>query len=154
LAFTGFGAGVVAAALVALQRRLQLSRRTPSLTGHARIARRIASLVPFYEYDERRFFCSDNAPAKNRPLRRDAFMRLSALYASRFAETARHTAEVVDTISDLAFTQAYRVPFQYSRLVRSISRARFVRSPRVMRVDLMAIRSTISADRKASISWL
>src|SRR5260221_7064680 len=139
LAFYGLGAGVVAASLVALKRRLQLSKaKHASLTGHARIARRIASLVPFYEYDERRFFCSDNAPAKIAALRRDAFMRLSALYASRFAETARHTAEVVDTISDLAFTQAYRVPFQYSRLVRQhLKSGAFVRSSDgVMLVDL------------------
>ena len=139
LAFYGLGAGVVAASLVALKRRLQLSKaKHASLGGHARIARRIASLVPFYEYDERRFFRSDNAPAKIAALRRDAFMRLSALYASRFGETARHTAEVVDTISDLAFTQAYRVPFQYSRLVRQhLKSGAFVRSTDgVMLVDL------------------
>jgi glutamate-1-semialdehyde 2,1-aminomutase len=139
LAFYGLGAGVVAASLVALKRRLQLSKaKHASLIGHARIARRIASLVPFYEYDERRFFCSDNASAKIAALRRDAFMRLSALYASRFGETARQTAEVVDTISDLAFTQAYRVPFQYSRLVRQhLKIGTFVRSTDgVMLVDL------------------
>jgi glutamate-1-semialdehyde 2,1-aminomutase len=139
LAFYGLGAGVAAASLVALKRRLQLSRaKHASLTGHARIARRIAALVPFYAYDERRFFCSDNAPDKIAALRQDAFMRLSALYASRFSETARHTAEVVDTISDLQFTQAYRVPFQYSRLVREYLKVgTFVRSTDgVMLVDL------------------
>jgi len=139
LAFYGLGAGVAAASLVALTRRLQLSRaKHASLSGHARMARRIASLVPFYEYDERRFFRSDNAPDKIAALRHDGFMRLSALYASRFAETVRHTAEVVDTISDLQFTQAYRVPFQYSRLVREHLKAgAFVRSTDgVMLVDL------------------
>ncbi len=118
-AFYGLGAGAVAASLVALKRRLQLSRaKHPSLNGHARIARRIASLVPFYEYGEDRFFRSDSAPAEIAARRRDGFMRLSALYASRFGETNRRTADVVDAISDLAFTQTYRVPFQYSRLVR------------------------------------
>src|SRR5215470_171551 len=139
LAFYGLGAGVAAASLVALTRRLQLSRaKHASLSGHARMARRIASLVPFYEYDERRFFRSDNAPDKIAALRHDGFMRLSALYASRFAETVRHTAEVVDTISDLQFTQAYRVPFQYSRLVREhLKTGAFVRSTDgVMLVDL------------------
>jgi glutamate-1-semialdehyde 2,1-aminomutase len=139
LALYGLGAGVVAASLVALKRRLQLSKaKHASLAGHARIARRIAALVPFYAYDERRFFCSDNAPDKIAALRRHAFMRLSALYASRFSETARHTAEVVDTISDLQFTQAYRVPFQYSRLVREhLKVGTFVRSTDgVMLVDL------------------
>src|SRR6266436_5104670 len=139
LAFYGLGAGVVAASLVALKRRLRLSRaKHASLGGHARMARRIAALVPFYEYDERRFFRSDNAPDKIAALRHDGFMRLSALYASRFGETARHTAEVVDTISDLAFTQTYRVPFQYSRLVRQhLKSGAFVRSSDgVMLVDL------------------
>src|SRR5258708_33386077 len=110
LAFYGLGAGVVAASLVALKRRLQLSKaKHASLSGHARMARRLAALGPFYEYDERRFFCSDNAPAKIAALRRDGCMRLSALYASRLAETARHTQEVVDIICDLQFTQTYRV---------------------------------------------
>src|SRR5215470_7837836 len=99
LAFYGLGAGVAAASVVALKRRLALSKaKHASLSGHARVARRVASLMPFYEYDERRFFCSDNAPAKIAALRRDGFMRLSALYASRFRQTARQTAEVVDTI--------------------------------------------------------
>ena len=39
-----------------LQLRLQLSRaKHRSLTGHARMSRRLASLVPFYEYDEEPF---------------------------------------------------------------------------------------------------
>src|SRR5262249_25182511 len=119
LAFYGVGAGAVAASLVVLRRRLQLSRaKSPSLAGHARVARRIAALVPFYDYGEGRFFRSDNAPPDIVALRRDGFMRLSALYKSRFRETDRQTAEVADAISDLAFNQTYRVPFQYSRFVR------------------------------------
>jgi glutamate-1-semialdehyde 2,1-aminomutase len=118
-AFYGLGAGVATASLVALKRRLQLSRaKHASLNGHARIARRIASFVPFYEYDEDRFFRSDNAPSEIAARRRDGFTRLAALYGSRFRETGRRTAEVVGSISDLQFTQAYRVPFQYSRVVR------------------------------------
>ncbi|MGB8104876.1 MAG: aminotransferase class III-fold pyridoxal phosphate-dependent enzyme, partial [Pseudolabrys sp.] len=40
------------------------------------------------------------------------------LYRTRFAITAEQTAEVADSISDLQFTDAYRVPFQYNRFVR------------------------------------
>ena len=76
----------------------------------------MASLVPFYEYDEDRFFCSDDAPPEIAARRRAGFMRLSALYKTRFAETTRRTAEASGGISDLQFTDAYRVPFQYSRL--------------------------------------
>src|ERR1700719_3286707 len=119
LAFFGLGAIATATSLLALRHRLQLSKaKCGSLDGHPRIARRVASFVPFYEYDEKRFFCSDDAPADIAAIRRAGFMRLSALYATRFRETNRHTAEVVDAISDLQFTQAYRVPFQYSRFVR------------------------------------
>ena len=119
LAFYGLGATALAASLLKLNRRLQLSKaKHRSLTGHARMARRVASLVPFYEYGEDRIFCSDGAPAEIAERRRDGFMRLAALYQERFAETNRRTAEVVDSISDLQFTESYRVPFQYSRFVR------------------------------------
>jgi glutamate-1-semialdehyde 2,1-aminomutase len=119
LAFYGLGATAVAASAYKLQRRLQLSKaKHPSLAGHARMARRIASLVPFYEYGESRFFCSDGAPAAIADQRRAGFMRLAALYETRFPKTTRLTAEVAERISDVQFTDAYRVPFQYSRYVR------------------------------------
>jgi glutamate-1-semialdehyde 2,1-aminomutase len=118
-AFHAVGAAALATSLVALQRRLQLSQgKHWSLTGHARLARRLASLLPFYEYDETRFFCSDGAPEQIEARRRAGFMRLADLYTRRFAETSRRTAAVSDGISDLQFTDAYRVPFQYSRFVR------------------------------------
>ena len=119
LAFYGLGMTALAGSLLTLKRRLELSRaKHPSLTGHARMSRRVAALVPFYDYDESRFFCSDGAPDEVVARRRDGFMRLSALYESRFAETIRRTTELLPGISDLQFTEAYRVPFQYGRLVR------------------------------------
>ena len=119
LTLYGVGGAALAASLAKLRRRFNLSTaKHQSLTGHARIARRLAALVPFYEYDEARFFCSDNAPADIAEARRDGFARLSALYQTRFAETIRRTAEAAKSISDLRFTDAYRVPFQYSRMVR------------------------------------
>ena len=45
-------------------------------------------------------------------------MRLSALYRERFTETARLSADARTAISDLQFTGAYRVPFQFSQIVR------------------------------------
>ncbi|MGA6966836.1 MAG: aminotransferase class III-fold pyridoxal phosphate-dependent enzyme, partial [Xanthobacteraceae bacterium] len=118
-AFYGLGAAALATSLASLQRRLQLSKaKHSSLAGHARLARRLAALVPFYEYDEARFFSSDDAPEEIAARRGAGLMRLSALYQERFAQSARRTAEVADSISDLQFTAAYRVPFQYSRFVR------------------------------------
>jgi glutamate-1-semialdehyde 2,1-aminomutase len=118
-AFYGLGAAALATSLASLQRRLQLSKaKHGSLAGHARLARRLAALVPFYEYDEARFFSSDDAPEEIAARRGAGLMRLSALYQERFAQSARRTAEVADSISDLQLTAAYRVPFQYNRFVR------------------------------------
>ena len=119
LAFYGLGAAAVAASLVSLRGRLLLSSgKHRSLAGHARIARRLASFVRFYEYGEERFFCADGAPGDVAARRRGGFMRLAALYQTRFAKTAALTAEAAESISDLQFTAAYRVPFQFSRFVR------------------------------------
>jgi glutamate-1-semialdehyde 2,1-aminomutase len=82
------------------------------------MARWVASFVPFYKYDEARFFCSDDAPQDIAALRRSGLTRLSALYQTRFAETTRRTEEVSGGISDLQFTEAYRVPFQYGAFLR------------------------------------
>jgi glutamate-1-semialdehyde 2,1-aminomutase len=111
--------GALALATPALKRRLELSRaKHRSLTGHVRMARRIAGLIPFYEYDEARFFCCDDAPAEIAARRRAGFARLAELYAMRFAKTIATTEAVAPGISDLQFTDAYRVPFQFSRYVR------------------------------------
>jgi glutamate-1-semialdehyde 2,1-aminomutase len=119
LAFYGVGAAAMATSFVALRRRLQLSKaKHPSLTGHARLARRVAALVPFYEYDEQTFFCADDAPRDIAERRREGFMRLSALSNKHYAATCQQTAAIADSISDLQFTDAYRVPFQFSRFMR------------------------------------
>jgi glutamate-1-semialdehyde 2,1-aminomutase len=78
----------------------------------------LASFIPYYEYSEPEFFCSDDAPVEIAGRRRDGFTRLAALYRTRFAITAERTVEAADSISDLQFIDAYRVPFQYSRFVR------------------------------------
>jgi len=120
LAFYGIGAAALTASFAKVQQRLALSRaKHQSLTGHSRMARRIARLVPFYEFDDQTFFSSDDAPDDIAARRRTGFMRLAALYETRFAETVRRTTEVVDGISDLQFTDLYRVPFQYGRLVQA-----------------------------------
>jgi glutamate-1-semialdehyde 2,1-aminomutase len=120
LAFYGLGAAAAATSVVALKKRLQLSQaKHRSLAGHARMSRWIAGFLPFYEYGEDRFFCSDGAPDDIAARRRDGLSRLSAQYNARFAQTIRRTAEAGDSISDLQFTDAYRVPFQYRRVVNA-----------------------------------
>ena len=115
----GLGAAAAAAWLPALRTRLELSQaKHPSLTGHARIARRVAALVPYYAYDEERFFGSDGAPAPIVERRRAGFAKLGELYRQRYPRGAALTAESEGAISDLQFTSRYRVPFQYSRYLR------------------------------------
>jgi glutamate-1-semialdehyde 2,1-aminomutase len=110
---------VLCVALRKLYVRLQLSlAKHRSLTGHARWSRRLAALVPFYEYGEDRIFSVDDAPAEVAATRREGFGRLAELFAQRFAVTAAKTGELAGSISDLQFTSRYRVPFQFSRFVR------------------------------------
>jgi glutamate-1-semialdehyde 2,1-aminomutase len=119
LAIYALGAIALAVALWALRRRLTLSlAKHRSLTGHVRMARRIAALIPFYEYDEAHIFRCDDPPEEIAGRRRAAFMRLAELYRTRFARTVARTRDIADDISDLQFTDAYRVPFQFSRFVR------------------------------------
>jgi glutamate-1-semialdehyde 2,1-aminomutase len=119
LVVCALAAVALAVALAKLKARLELSKaKHRSLAGHSRLARRIAALVPYYDYDETGFFRSDDPPDDVAARRRAGFARLSELYRDRYARTARLTAEVEDGISDLQFTAAYRVPFQYSRFAR------------------------------------
>ena len=113
----------VAAVLAVLQRkllhRLQLSAaKHRSLAGHARLSRRVAAFVPFYEYGADRFFRVDGAPDAVAARRHAGFMRLAAVFAGRFAGSAALTETAQAAISDLQFTARYRVPFQFSRYVR------------------------------------
>ena len=113
------GAVALGAVFAKSKARLELSRAKHwSLAGHARMSRRVAGLIPFYDYDEDRFFRCDNATETVVQRRRDGFYRLSKLYQERFATTRAVTADVATGISDLQFTGAYRVPFQFSRFVR------------------------------------
>jgi len=115
----GIGAAAAALTLPALKTRLELSRaKHPSLSGHSRMARRVAALIPYYAYDEVRFFRSDGAPDEIAARRRVGFARLSDLYRERYVRTAALTAEARESISDLQFTSLYRVPFQYRPMVR------------------------------------
>jgi glutamate-1-semialdehyde 2,1-aminomutase len=119
LAWYGLGAAALTLSLVKLKTRLELSKaKHPSLSGHSRMSRRIAALIPFYEYDEHRFFRADSPPEEIAEGRRAAFARMSELFRTRYPETVRLTAEAAEGISDLQFTERYRVPFQFSRMVR------------------------------------
>ena len=124
------GASAAAVGLPKLKRRLELSKaKHPSLSGHARMSRRVAALIPYYEYDEVRFFRSDGAPEDVAACRRNGFMRLAQYFRESQPITEALTAETAAGLSDLQFTGAYRVPFQYRRYMREhIAGASFLQS--------------------------
>jgi glutamate-1-semialdehyde 2,1-aminomutase len=125
-------AGALAVALGAAKghARLKLSRaKHRSLAGHARMSRRVAGFIPAWSYDEQRFFRADGAPEDVALRRKAGFEALAALYRGRFAKSAAMTKEAAQGLSDLQFTGAYRVPFQFSRIVREhLSAGSFLQS--------------------------
>ena len=114
------GAAALAALLPRIRRRLQLSRaKHRSLAGHSKMSRRVAKLLPFYEFDESGFYAADAAPEEVAARRRSGFEALAALYAQRYARARALTEDTQSMVSDMQFTGSYRVPFQFSRHVRS-----------------------------------
>ncbi len=119
--------------------RLRLSRaKHRGLVGHVRMAKRVAGLVPHYEFDEHEFLRADDPPQDVAAARTAGFARLARLYEARFPLTSAKTAEMRGSIPDLAFTGAYRVPFPFSRVVReALPAGAFWQSSRgVMLTDL------------------
>ncbi|MGY8665013.1 aminotransferase class III-fold pyridoxal phosphate-dependent enzyme [Bradyrhizobium sp. UFLA05-109] len=112
-------AASAAAAFPKIKARIELSRaKHRSLSGHSKMSRRVARLIPFYEFEGDDYFACDGAPANIAAQRHDGFFRLAGLYATRYAKGRALTNEAAKRISDLQFTESYRVPFQFSRLVR------------------------------------
>src|SRR5580704_7591950 len=130
LSLAAGAAAATAAVAPRVNARLALSRaKHRSLSGHSKMSRLVARLIPFYEFGIEDFFRSDGAPAEVATQRQDGFFRLAALYKDRFARSRQMTTEAASAISDLQFTQTYRVPFQYSRLVREhLSAGTFMQS--------------------------
>jgi len=117
-----YATGATAATWVVwkIKTRLDLSRaKHPSLAGHSRMARRMARLIPYYEYDESGIFSVDAPPGEVLAARRAGFARLSDTYRQKYAQSSAMTHEAAAAIPDLQFTGAYRVPFQFSRFIRN-----------------------------------
>ncbi len=105
--------------LPSAKQRLELSlAKHRSLAGHSRIAKRVASLLPGYAYDETQFFNCDGAPPALVQQRRAGFFRLATELGGRHVQSAALTEQARVGISDLQFTGRYRVPFQFSPYLR------------------------------------
>ena len=113
------GSAAVAGTLPRLHRRLALSRaKHPSLTGHSRMAKRVARLLPGYAYGDEDFFRADDAPPEVVAQRRAGLARLAEQVSGRCPQTLAMTAQARSVLPDLQFTGAYRVPFQFSPVLR------------------------------------
>ena len=133
----------LAAMLPLARRRVELSlAKHPSLTGHSRLAKRVAAQVPGYAYDAARFFASDGAPADVLARRRAGFVRLTGQLNERHARSIAMTQAAREHLPDLQFTSSYRVPYPYSPYLRQhLSIGSFVqRSDGVMLTDLDGVR--------------
>ena len=116
---TWISLGVLAAFAPAIHQLLQLSRaKHPSLAGHSRMAKRLARWLPGYSFDETEFFGCDGAPLDIQAQRRASFMGLADTLQKRHRLSIEATAAARENISDMQFSAAYRVPFQFSPVVR------------------------------------
>ena len=102
-----YALGVAAslAALPSVLTRIRLSRaKHRSLAGHARISRRIARLMPFYEYGEDDFFRADDAPEAVAAMLSHLFQRLGVHQAMASVEDAN--ARSIALLARLGFSRA------------------------------------------------
>ena len=99
--------------------RLQLSKaKHPSVTGHSKMSRRIAGWIHHYSLDDSKFFSSDDAPSEIATQRRNAFNRLADAFKTKSPNSIAMSESLEEGISDVLFTNAYRVPFPFSKYVR------------------------------------
>lgn len=109
----------MAALTPAIHQRIQLSRaKHRSLAGHSKMAKRLARWLPGYSFDETDFFACDGAPLDVQAQRRAAFMELAHTLQERHPLSIQASAQARGNISDMQFISAYRVPFQFSPMVR------------------------------------
>jgi len=99
--------------------RLRLSRaKHKSLRGHAKWSRRISKLIPYFEYSEKQFYCSDKAPAAIESKRRQGMQNLLNTYRSKYTESIAFSASIEESVSDVRFTSSYKVPFPYRSVLQ------------------------------------
>lgn len=98
--------------------RLLLSRaKHPGMTGHPRMAVALSRLLPAYAYADHEVFDRDGAPSEVARQRREGFMSLASRLSSKAPSTLAASAELERDVSDVAFVNQYRVPFQFRDFV-------------------------------------
>jgi glutamate-1-semialdehyde 2,1-aminomutase len=111
------GSAALVLALTKAKSRLELSyAKYRSLAGHPRMARRVAAVLPSYRYEEDQAFAVDGAPPDVVARRKTAFASLVGRCQERYPKSLAASAEAAQSLSDLQFVSAYRVPFQFRAL--------------------------------------
>jgi glutamate-1-semialdehyde 2,1-aminomutase len=82
------------------------------------MAQRVARLLPGYRFDEQSFFKADDCDSAIESTRRSAFYNMSGRFAKRYAKSLEATERAKQSLSDLQFISNYRVPFQFTDLVK------------------------------------
>ncbi|MFN8848630.1 MAG: aminotransferase class III-fold pyridoxal phosphate-dependent enzyme [Inhella sp.] len=114
-------AGTGLALLPKAVRRLQLSvAKHPSLTGHSKMALRLARWLPGYRLEGDAFYGADGASLALQSRRREGLQRLAHKLNTRHARSLAATREAREGLSDLQLTGAYRVPFPFSATLRGL----------------------------------
>lgn len=117
--FMAMTAGIVFWLCYRLFIRLRLSRaKHPSLAGHARMSRRVAGLLPYYEYPLELVFRCDSAPEHIASKRQSAFTALAERLREKAPQSVDFATSLEAGISDVQFVNANRVPFQFRSLVK------------------------------------
>jgi len=110
----GITVSLTVLAIYKLWIRLRLSRaKHRSMAGHSKWSRRMAGWIPSFDYDEAAFFGSDGAPAHIRRQRQQAFHQLARSFQQTAPRSIAFSESLDDSVSDVHFTNAYRVPFPY-----------------------------------------
>ncbi len=99
--------------------RLRLSRaKHGSMAGHSKWSRRMAGWIPSFDYDESRFFNSDGAPDDISRQRHLAFHQLASQFKNASPKSIAFSESLDASVSDVQFTNAYRVPFPYRQYLQ------------------------------------
>ncbi len=130
LSLYALGGGALIYGLTSVKSRLDLSlAKHRSLAGHPRTARRVAALMPDYSYSEAEAFGLDEAPDDVVAARKKAFVSLAEQFQRRYARSVAQSVQAEDSISDMQFVSAYRVPFQFRQLAgKRLKTGSFVKS--------------------------
>lgn len=101
--------------------RLQLSKaKHPSLKGHSKWSRRIARQIPMFSYSAEEFFSVDGASPKVTQKRQQGLTKLAKSLTEQMPNAADLSKQLSSSISDIAFTKNYRVPFPFSQQLDDI----------------------------------